>query len=98
MNMTKRLLVLLFLELASDGRGCCQDTLGRGPGPLDAGIHVGLIVIAKEDEVVSSFAGTGEGLETDITRSPIAGPGRNSGLFFPLGPESCTDTGRCRPC
>ena len=52
--------------LLSRRRGRGRGAVGGRARPLDAGIHVGLVIEAEVDEVVPALEGPGQGLHADI--------------------------------
>ncbi len=51
-----------------------------GRGALDAGVHVGLVVVADVEDVVIALGRGAERLDPDVERSAVAGPGDDLGL------------------
>ncbi len=48
---------------------------GRGAGTLDAGVHVGPVVVADVEELVAALHRAGEGLEADVVGAAVAAEG-----------------------
>jgi len=80
--------VLGELPLAGNARtrwtGGRGRTLGGGAAPLDARVHVGLVVKAHEKELVTSLDGTRKRLETDIVGGTVAREGHESDIVLYL--------------
>ena len=62
---------LALLRLADLG-GRRPGAERRGAGPLDAGVHVGAVVVADVDHVVAALHGTGQRLQADVVRAAVA--------------------------
>jgi hypothetical protein len=59
---------------------------GGGAGALDAGIHIGLIVVADIEHIVSALQHPRQGLEADVEGPAVAAEGDHLGVA-PLGLE-----------
>ena len=71
--------VLLLLGLAGDhlahrSRGGVSE-VGRGAGALDTRVHVGLVVVADIDHIVSPLHRSAEALEADVVGSAVSAEG-----------------------
>jgi len=64
--------------------------------PLDAGVHVRLVVVADVQDILVAFGGAGKGLESDIESAAIAGPYEDGRVAVALHIECGTHAGRDR--
>ena len=71
---------LALLGLAHFGRGG-PGALRRGRGALDAGVHVGAVVVAHVDHVVAALHGAGERLQADVVGAAVAAEGHELHLL-----------------
>ena len=82
--------VLLVLPLALGGLahrgGGGVGEPGGGGGALDAGVHVGLVVVADIHHVVAPLHGPGQGLEADVISAAIPAEGDEFVVVLHLAP------------
>ena len=55
---------------------------GRQARPLDAGVHVGLVVPADVEDVVAALEGAREALQADVGRAAVAAGGHHVDAFL----------------
>ncbi|MPM95538.1 hypothetical protein SDC9_142693 [bioreactor metagenome] len=83
---------LLALCNFTNGSSGCPRTVGGGAGSLDACIHIGFIIIAQINDIVISFAGTGNSLKTNIHRTAVTGNTKHRYVFQSQRFNACRHT------
>ena len=89
------------LALAEDVAGLVAHRLGVGGAggrrggarSLDAGVHIGLVVVTDEEHVVVSLEHPREAAEADVERAAVAALADDADVLAPLGPERRGDAG-----
>ena len=68
----------------------------RRPGPLDAGVHVALVVVADEEHVVVALEHPGQAAEPDVDRAAVTRLGDDAHVVAALRLQRCRHAGRDR--
>ena len=74
----------LALDLGACGLRCRVRSEGRCAGALDAGVHIGAVVVADVQELVAALHGARQGLEPDVIGAAVAAKGDELHLLLSL--------------